>query len=170
MSKGLKFAGLGLLACATALPLAAAADPVQARSCWLRDLATPSPTIIYGLCEQGSIWISSDSGTTWASKETGAKGSLRAMAFLDVNRGLVVGDNGLIMTTTDGAKTWTTTQSGTTKKLMDIAFVGNSGWIVGYNGLILHSSDGGAWTEQKSGTTQTIESVFFLDDHHGWAI
>src|SRR6266496_1945096 len=168
MSRGIALARVGLLAGIAMLPVLAQ-DQAQTRSCWLRDLASPVPSTIYALCEQGSVWISADGGATWSSKETGAKAPLRAMAFLDTNHGLAVGDDGLIMATTDGGKTWNDAKSGTAKKLMDIAFVGNDGWVAGYNGLILHSSDGGrSWTAQDSGTTQTIESVFFLDEQHRW--
>ncbi len=47
------------------------------------------------------------------------------------------------MATGDGGKTWAPAKSGTEKKLMDVAFVGDSGWVVGYNGLILYTADGG---------------------------
>ena len=65
------------------LPALAADAPQQTRSCWLRDLASPVPSNIYALCEQGSVWMSSDNGATWSVKETGAKGAVRAMSFLD---------------------------------------------------------------------------------------
>ena len=43
-------------------------------------------------------------------------------------------------------------------------------WIVGDNGTILHTTDGGAiWTEQTSGTVNGLNGVFFLDALHGWA-
>ena len=117
------------------------------------------------------MWVSSDNGTAWNPRETGAKQAIRAFAFLDANRALAIGDAGLVLATTDGAKTWNPLTAGTDKKLMDIAVVGNSAWVVGYNGLILHTGDAGkTWDTQKSGTTQSIESVFFLDEQRGWAI
>src|SRR2546426_12247720 len=136
MSRGIVWARLGLLAGISMLPVLAQ-EQAQTRSCWLRDLASPVPSTIYALCEQGSVWISADSGATWSAKETGAKAPLRAMAFLDTKRGLAVGDDGLIMATADGGKTWNDAKSGVAKKLMDIAFIGNEGWVGGYNGLIL---------------------------------
>jgi len=37
--------------------------------------------------------------------------------------------------------------------------------------VILHSTDGGrTWARQKTGTTQTLETVFFLDASHGWVV
>jgi photosystem II stability/assembly factor-like uncharacterized protein len=35
----------------------------------------------------------------------------------------------------------------------------------------MHSGDGGrTWTKQASGTSMALESVFFLDADHGWAV
>jgi len=45
-------------------------------------------------------------------------------------------------------------------------------WVVGKDGTILHSSDGGAsWKAQTSGVSVTLYGVFFLEDaKHGWAV
>ena len=50
-------------------------------------------------------------------------------------------------------------------------FVGDKGWIAGYDGVILHSGDGGkTWISQNSNTTQPLESIYFADAEHGWAV
>jgi photosystem II stability/assembly factor-like uncharacterized protein len=55
--------------------------------------------------------------------------------------------------------------------LTDIEFIGQSGWMSGYTGVLLHSGDGGhTWTRQTTGTSQSIESMFFLDAERGWAV
>jgi subtilisin-like proprotein convertase family protein len=44
------------------------------------------------------------------------------------------------------------------------------GWIVGTNGRIVLSEDGGiTWQEIESGTNESLESVYFLDQNNGWA-
>jgi photosystem II stability/assembly factor-like uncharacterized protein len=41
----------------------------------------------------------------------------------------------------------------------------------GYNGVLLHSGDGGrTWARQTTGTSQSIENIFFLDADRGWAV
>jgi len=43
--------------------------------------------------------------------------------------------------------------------------------VVGYPGAIIHTSDGGkSWSEQKSGITQVLKSVFFTDSLMGCAV
>jgi hypothetical protein len=47
----------------------------------------------------------------------------------------------------------------------------NTGRAVGWDGIILNTTDGGTnWSSQTSGTTQWLESVHFTDDNTGWAV
>jgi hypothetical protein len=47
----------------------------------------------------------------------------------------------------------------------------NYGWAVGNNGSICKTTDGGAnWTNQTSGTTNTLNGVCFVDNSFGWAV
>jgi photosystem II stability/assembly factor-like uncharacterized protein len=148
-----------------------AALGADARSCWLRDAVTPAHNLIYALCQQGDVLVSSDGGARWTARATGATGLLRAIAFLDEKRGFAVGDGGALLVTEDGATTWKARPVGTTENLMAIQTVGDAGWISGYDGVILHSADAGrTWARQDSGVTQAIESLFFLDADHGWAV
>jgi photosystem II stability/assembly factor-like uncharacterized protein len=141
------------------------------RTCNMRDAALPTNSITYVLCEQGLLLVTNDEGNTWAQRKIAASGSLRAVAFLDVNRGLTVGDGGALLATADAGRTWTPRESGTTETLTDIQMVGEEGWIAGYDGVILHSADGGkTWSKQKSGVTLSLEALFFLDAQNGWAV
>ena len=43
------------------------------------------------------------------------------------------------------------------------------GWIVGTNGVIVLSEDGGiTWRQVESGTTKSLEAVYFIDQNNGW--
>ena len=45
------------------------------------------------------------------------------------------------------------------------------GWIVGTNGLILHTTDGGkTWLRQQSTVNQSLRDVAFRDENRGWAV
>ncbi len=56
--------------------------------------------------------------------------------------------------------------------LNDIHFINeNKGWVVGYNGTIARSDDGGyTWTRQYSGTSRSLNGVFFIDANNGWIV
>ncbi|MBC8179615.1 hypothetical protein H8E88_00685, partial [candidate division KSB1 bacterium] len=48
---------------------------------------------------------------------------------------------------------------------------GQTGWAVGSNGVIVHTSDGGSsWSSQTSGTSNYLLSVHFSDSRTGWAV
>ena len=57
-------------------------------------------------------------------------------------------------------------------KLHAVAFAdGNEGWIVGMEGVVLHTSDGGNnWSSQKSGTRENLWDITFFDTDTGWAV
>ncbi|HYW42447.1 MAG TPA: YCF48-related protein [Bryobacteraceae bacterium] len=143
----------------------------QERVCWLRDGSSPSPSMVYLLCEQGMVVVTADGGATWQNRATAATGHLRSIAFLDANHGYAVGDGGLILATEDGGKKWAVRKTGVKDNLAALQFVGQSGWAVGFDGVILHTSDGGVtWAAQETGTKESLEGVFFLDAERGWAV
>ena len=141
---------MGWLLALGAIPLVTfAADE---RACNMRDAALPTNSITYVLCEQGLMLVTNDEGATWAQRKIpNAPAALRAVAFLDVNRGLTVGDHGSILATDE--------------------MVGEEGWIAGYDGVILHTADGGkTWQKQNAGVALSLEALFFLDTQNGWAV
>ena len=153
------------------LILFAATAAAQDRTCWLRDGVSPSPSLVYLLCEQGAFLVTADAGATWSTREIKATGHLRNIDFIDANHGFAVGDGGLLMATADAGKTWSDRKSGAKENLAIIQFVGQSGWAAGYDGVIIHTSDGGnTWTKQETGTKEALEGLFFLDADHGWAV
>jgi photosystem II stability/assembly factor-like uncharacterized protein len=140
-------------------------------SCWLRDAASPAPSTVHALCEQGTLWTTTDGGATWTSRNINATVPLRAMTFVDARNGVAVGDAGMVLGTEDGGRTWQPRESGTKEKLFDIVFAGRNGWAAGMNGTIVATTDGGrTWARQKTGTTQAIEGIFFLTEKLGWAV
>jgi len=58
-------------------------------------------------------------------------------------------------------------------RLLGVKSRGNNIWVVGAQGLILHSTDrGDTWNIRESGTPAIVDlySVSFPDDLHGWAV
>ena len=74
---------------------------------------------------------------------------VQGLFFTDRNHGWAVGDGGLVMTTSDGAESWSEQSSGTNATLRGAFFLGDRqhGWVVGDLGTVLGTSDdGGHWT------------------------
>jgi photosystem II stability/assembly factor-like uncharacterized protein len=93
-------------------------------------------------------------------------------AFDELNA-ITVGDNGIVMITTDGGKSWSGTKNtgGTNRTLQAIDFVNpQTGWIVGYKGSILKTIDGGnSWQNLSVDSTHFLSSVDFTDENNGLA-
>ena len=65
---------------------------------------------------------------------------------------------------------WTTLTSGSTEWLRGVWFTDNvTGYVVGYNGTILKTTDGNSWTPLTSNTTNNLMSVFFVTSNLGFA-
>ncbi len=86
------------------------------------------------------------------------------MKFLSVFIGLII-----IVSISLGQTIWTTQNSGTNKFLTDVFFIDeNNGWITGWTGTILHTTDGGAnWVDQGAPPTNAYEGVHFVDNLNG---
>lgn len=68
---------------------------------------------------------------------------------------------------------WVAQSSGTTARLRDVWFTDASrGWVVGWDGTLRRTTDGGVtWTAQDSGvTTANLVKIVFADALHGWIV
>lgn len=67
---------------------------------------------------------------------------------------------------------WIKQNSGTLAWLHSIYFAdNNNGWIVGSNGTLLSTRDGGrTWTKEKTSTGDTFRDVYFSDTQNGWIL
>jgi len=93
-----------------------------------------------------------------------------AVAFSDLSNGVVVGDGGVVLHTTDSGTTWETGASRTTRDLLGVAAVGANTFVAcGENGTVLQSNDGGAsWTAAASvPTTADLNGISFIDAQTG---
>ncbi|NOS84863.1 MAG: T9SS type A sorting domain-containing protein [Ignavibacteria bacterium] len=67
---------------------------------------------------------------------------------------------------------WLPVNSPTNQKLKKGMFVDTVfGWAAGDSGVIIHTSNSGNnWVIQNSGTTETIDDIFFINQNTGWVI
>jgi photosystem II stability/assembly factor-like uncharacterized protein len=97
----------------------------------------------------------------WERQNSGTNVTLRAVVYIDSSFGIVVGDSGIVLRTTNGGDVWERQSSGTTRTLYAVALLdASTGTAVGDSGVIVRTTDAGAnWVHQPSGTTQLLRGV-----------
>jgi len=147
-----------------------AATPALPSSCWLQDAAQVGDSTTLLLCDQGVI-LAGRADEPWTALRLPENQNLRAMYFLDRERGIVTGDRGLVLLTEDGGRSWRRVVAGVEQNLTAVFALGEDIWIGSSGGLILHSADGGrSWSRQPTYNNLPIESIFFYDRNRGWAV
>ncbi len=120
----------------------------------------------------------------WNHQTSGVNTFLNSVHFVDAMNGWVVGNRGTILHTTNGGATWTSQTTDAVRNalapgdpaitLESVHFVdAMNGWVVGHNGTILHTINGGTtWTAQTvdDSFTNHLQSVHFVDAMNGWAV
>jgi photosystem II stability/assembly factor-like uncharacterized protein len=132
-------------------------------------LFTRSGAKVTAVGPAGRIYRSLDAGNTWNEIPSGVLVSLNGGAGMPQGPAWIVGDEGTILRSLDGAS-WTPAQSTTTADLYGIAERDFTDlYVVGSGGTILKSSDGGiTWDGKDSGTTATLRAISISkqsDDH-----
>lgn len=100
--------------------------------------------------------------------------NLRDVQFTDSLNGWIVGDEGMILKTSDGGLTWQQQVSNTLAQLNSVSFVDSlHGWAAGmstvtYTGIIVKTSDGGITWEGQGPVSEGINCIHFLDTLTGW--
>jgi len=148
----------------------------------------PDPDHGWIVGQEGVVLATADGGTTWAAQESNATftepdGAVRrAYLFnldaVDANTAWAVGDRSVLVSTTDGGKTWRSRKvametdlsggqslAAADPILYDINFVdAQHGWIVGEFGKVLHTQDGGeTWREETKSLMEGTEYFDLLD-------
>ncbi|GJQ21933.1 MAG: hypothetical protein HBSIN02_22880 [Bacteroidia bacterium] len=69
------------------------------------------------------------------------------------------------------AQNWSSQTIPTSATLRAIHFIdANNGWAAGYDGVILHTTNGGSnWNSQTSGISTRLVAIRFVDANYGWA-
>ena len=123
--------------------------------------------------EEGVIYSTNDGGDNWFMSTPGIN-NITSVFFKDRNTGWItrktfnIYDNA-IFKTSDGGQTWVPVS---TQSSSSVFFINTSiGWVVGPNGSILKSVDGGEnWTIKTSGTSCDLKSVYFWDLNVGMCV
>jgi len=106
----------------------------------------------------------------WETVDQDFTSVLYAITYSDSEIIWAVGEDGMILKSSDSGKEWENIIGPTDRDLRGVAFANAStGWIVGKTGTILKTIDGGeSWISQNSGTTRTLYSVTAISENTLW--
>ena len=113
-----------------------------------------------------------DGGETWRRLAVPSKAELYHLDFNGSSHAWIVGDGGVILSSTTGGDSWGLQRSGTANALFNVDFRDdNEGYIVGEKGTILRTDNGGAsWEKVPTGNIVSLMRVDFADDKNGWVV
>jgi photosystem II stability/assembly factor-like uncharacterized protein len=134
------------------------------------------------------IFATTDGGATWREEQmlindvAEGKPSLTSLRFADKRNGWIVGGivgkngaflNSLVLHAGEKDGIWRRVRSiETREELIHLDFVDDKrGWIVGTNGTIFATADGGnTWNKQNAGTNANLYHVDFKNKSLGWVV
>lgn len=96
--------------------------------------------------------------------------SLHDVSFVGRDRALACGDQGLLLATSDGGRTWETVDLGTRASLYDLEFLDSRhGWIVGDSGFVARTFDGGRrWHRVLMPAQRRLTNISALTMDKAW--
>lgn len=137
----------------------------------------PSYDNLWVVGSKGTVLNSTDRSQTWNLVDIGTIADLYDVEFYDGYYGWIVGAGGVMFRTTNRGQNWTSlVYNGTVDTLKSCSFVSPlEGWVcgtvIGTNGIILHTQDGGdTWEHQNSHVPEDLNSICFIDRDNGWAV
>jgi photosystem II stability/assembly factor-like uncharacterized protein len=124
----------------------------------------------YAVGDEGTIIKTIDGGDTWNTLKSGTTDPIGYVQFFNENMGFAVIKNSIkILKTIDGGKTWDIIlmDDNDGRQLSSGFFIDEkSGFIVGCNGLIKKTNDGGkTWIDNKN--ISVVEKVINFTSPHG---
>jgi len=102
----------------------------------------------------------------WYQQTGGTTLNLNSVSFYDSNNGMIVGDSGIILGTTNGGINWIVLPpNGNNNNLYSVHYKSGNWTAVGSEGTIIRNGN-----LQTSGTTNWLLGVWFTDTNNGWAV
>jgi photosystem II stability/assembly factor-like uncharacterized protein len=135
--------------------------------------------------ERGLIVHTTDGGQSWKPQTSGSAFPLNSVHFVTPKKGWVVGELGTVLHTDDGGQSWVPQTQEEWQMLKGVLFLPNfsfkkkssiirntyEGWVVGWPGFVMHTTNGGlTWTKQDTKTYNELYAVHFIDNQVGWVV
>ncbi len=134
----------------------------------LNSITTPDGVYVIAVGNQGKMFRSTNSGTTWSSY-TSTSDNLNSVTSFS-NDVWIAGSAGNIYKTTKSIAPLTSISVGSSFRINSIQFLSsNVGYLCGDGGKIYKSENGGAnWTSTSAGIgTEDLNGINFLDEQKG---
>ena len=134
----------------------------------LNSITTPDGVYVIAVGNQGKVFRSTNSGTTWSSYTNTADNLNSVTSFS--NDVWIAGSSGNIYKTTKTIAPLTSINVGSTFRINSIQFLSsNVGYLCGDGGKLYKSENGGAnWTSSATGIgTEDLNGLNFLDEQKG---
>lgn len=98
--------------------------------------------------------------------------ALKSVDAIDENNAWAVGENGLVLNTDNGGRTWTIQIIDSKRNFNKVYFINSTvGWLVGDGGVIGRTTSGGdRWSVIQSGYVENLNSVFAATQLIAWAV
>ncbi len=120
----------------------------------------------WAIDSRSSIRYTSDGGETWLTIAESV--GVKRLQMVNGITGWAISDSG-VLTTADGGYTWQSALRASGLQAVHFSDT-RHGAIVGLDGLILSTSDGGLnWSRDTCEFTSDLYTVFMLDSAHAWA-
>ncbi len=106
----------------------------------------------------------------WTKTTVSTTKNLNAIAFSSSSSGIIVGDTGTILKTSNTGNSYSIVSSGSNKNLKDVKFINGSavGVAVGNSGTILLSTNSGSnWNTITSPSANDLNAVAFFNSTNG---
>ncbi len=91
--------------------------------------------------------------------------------FVTEEKGWIVGENGTILSTSNGGESWEWEHEDESMYFKDVFFIDESeGWVIGWHD-VLHTENGGeTWEEQDLPGMLDVEALHFINPDTGWIV
>lgn len=129
-------------------------------------------SMVVGTSDAGKILVSTDYGESWSTKDTPVLDkNLKTVAMPDSLKWIILGEQGVILHTSDAGNSWNVYYSPAQTDLHGLFFLNTAtGYVVGNGGTILRTTDSGlSWNQIQTGISSNLFSISFSDDLNGWA-
>lgn len=118
--------------------------------------------------------LKSDNGNNWVPQSSEDPCHIADVCFSDLTTGFAVGNDGVIIKTTNSGQNWSGMNTGNiTNHLTAVCFpTPEAGYVVGTGGLIIKTTNGfsQSYMNQNSGVSVDLYDVFFVNEMVGYIV